>query len=74
MNDDTFNSQPPMLMTLKQAAKWVGLGPRTLYRFSKSGRAPMPIKLTPGSKSGCSRYRLADLEAWVEQGCKRWAE
>lgn len=72
MRNESQHQNQPMLLTLPAAAKMVGLGARTLYRFSQTGRAPRPIKLTPGSKSGCSRYRRVDLEKWVASGCRPW--
>ncbi len=62
----------PLLLTLHEAAMFVGLAPRTLLRYARSGKAPLPLKLTPGAKSGCSRFRRVDLETWVAEGCPTW--
>lgn len=32
----------------------------TIWRWTAAGRFPAPVKLSPG----CTRWRLADLEAW----------
>jgi len=58
----------PALLTAPQAAELLSVGQRTLARWSAEGRAPAPLKLTPGRR-GALRYRRADLEAWVSSGC-----
>ena len=55
----------PELLTTKQAAAFVGLGERTLWRHSHSGLAPAPLKI-----GGAARYRRADLVAWIAGGCE----
>lgn len=58
----------PGLMTVDEAAAWMNVGKRSLARWSAMGRAPKPLKITPGRR-GCVRYRRADLEGWIERGC-----
>ncbi|MDY0171078.1 MAG: helix-turn-helix domain-containing protein [Thermoguttaceae bacterium] len=58
----------PELLTLPQAAEYLNLGQRTLARWSSEGKAPAPLKLTPG-RCGALRYRRADLAAWIAAGC-----
>lgn len=60
----------PELLTTKQAANLTGVGERTLWRWSRCGIAPPPMKLGNG-KNGATRYRRADLMAWIENGCPR---
>ena len=55
----------PELLTLGQAAAMCSMGERTFWRHSHSGLAPRPVKI-----SGSSRYRRADLLAWIQSGCK----
>jgi predicted DNA-binding transcriptional regulator AlpA len=55
-----------ILLTLRQAAGLLGLGERTLWRHSRSGLAPGPVKI-----GGAVRYRRAELVAWIEAGCPR---
>jgi predicted DNA-binding transcriptional regulator AlpA len=38
----------PELLTLPQAAKYLGIGQRTLARWSAERKAPAALKLTPG--------------------------
>lgn len=58
----------PELLTAVQAAEYLGIGQRTLARWSTDGKAPAPLKLTPGRR-GALRYRRADLTEWILQGC-----
>ena len=52
------------LMTVKQASEFLTLGRTAFYALIKSGKIPRPIKLGP--KGGSSRWRRADLSAFVE--------
>lgn len=58
----------PELLTAVQAAEYLGIGTRTLCRWSAEGKAPKPLKLTP-HRCGALRYRRADLAAWIARGC-----
>lgn len=58
----------PELLTAPQAAELLSIGQRTIARWSAEGRAPSPLKLTPGRR-GALRYRRADLMAWIDAGC-----
>jgi len=58
------------LLTTKQVAKLLGIGERTLWRWSHSGRAPSPIKFG-GSRKAAVRYRRAELLDWIAAGCPR---
>ena len=51
-------------MTVKQASEFLTLGRTAFYALIKSGKIPRPIKLGP--RGGSSRWRRADLSAFVE--------
>ena len=53
------------LLTTKEVAKMVNAGERTVWRWSRSGIMPAPLKI--GGKA--VRFRRADITAWVEEGC-----
>jgi excisionase family DNA binding protein len=57
----------PELLTTTEAAKLCGIGSRTLWRWSHSGRAPRPVKLS----GRCVRYKRADVLKWIADGCPR---
>lgn len=46
-----------------EAARVLGLSPRTLEKHRSCGTGPAYLKV-----GGAVRYRLADLEAWAEAG------
>lgn len=52
----------PLTFTAARAAKYVGIGERTLYRLRDMGRFPAPVSV-PGTSA--KRYRRADLEKYV---------
>ena len=56
----------PELLTTKQAAKLCGIGERTLWRWSRSGIAPAPVKI-----GGAVRFRRDEYMTWIEAGCPR---
>lgn len=60
----------PELLTSKQAAELLAIGERSLWRWSRSGICPAPIKIGGGPRAAV-RYRRAELAAWVAAGCPR---
>jgi excisionase family DNA binding protein len=60
----TLESTLPPLLTTPQAAKLIGCGERTLWRWSRSGIAPAPVKI-----GGTIRYRRDELLEWIANGC-----
>ncbi len=58
----------PELLTTAEAAKLCGMGERSLYRHSRSGAAPSPVKI---GGSGTVRYRRAELLEWISAGCPK---
>lgn len=56
----------PELLTTAQAARLCGMGERTLWRHSRSGAAPAPVKI-----GGAVRYRRSELASWIAAGCPR---
>jgi excisionase family DNA binding protein len=57
----------PELLTTRQAAALVNCGERTLWRWSRSGVAPAPVKIG----GSAVRYRRDEYLAWIAQGCPR---
>ncbi len=49
-----------MHISVKQLAARYGVSPATLWRWTKSGELPQPVKLGPN----CTRWREADILAW----------
>jgi len=48
------------ILNEKEAAAWLRLSPRTCQRMRVCGGGPRFLRLR-----GSIRYRLADLEAWI---------
>ncbi|MFH1919893.1 MAG: helix-turn-helix domain-containing protein [Planctomycetota bacterium] len=64
--DKLENALPPLL-TSKQAADLIGCGQRTLWRWSRSGIAPPPVKIG----ASAVRYRRDEYLAWIGAECPR---
>jgi predicted DNA-binding transcriptional regulator AlpA len=60
----------PELLTTVEAAKLCGIGERTLWRWSRSGLAPRPVKIGFGRRAAV-RYRRSEYLDWIAGGCKR---
>ncbi len=58
----------PQLLDKKAAARFCGLGVRTLERYSATGIMPRPVRIGRGPRPSV-RWRRDDLEAWIADGC-----
>lgn len=54
------------LLTTRQAASLLSVGERTLWRWSRSGLAPAPLKVG----GSCVRFRRQDLINWIANDCQ----
>lgn len=61
---DGIETQSCRLVDLKAAAKMLSLFLRAVWRLRSVGRLPKPVTL-----SGSVRWRLSDIEQWIEWGC-----
>ena len=59
----------PELLTVAQACILLGVGRRTLDRWSRSGISPAPLKIGKGLRAAI-RYRRTDLMQWIADGCE----
>lgn len=67
-NDSSATSNiVPELLTAKQAAALVNCGERTLWRWSRSGVAPAPVRIG----GAAVRYRRDEYLDWIADGCPR---
>ena len=53
-----------MLLTVKEVAAMLSLEKRSVHRMNKLGQICPPIKV-----GGSVRWRLSDIEKWIELGC-----
>jgi len=54
----------PLLIKAPEVAKMVSISTRTLWRLVSTGRFPAPVHV-----GGSTRWRLSDVEQWIEDGC-----
>lgn len=59
------NTPAPALLDAKQSAILIGCSARHLTRLADVGKAPAPLKV-----GALTRWRRADLERWIADGCK----
>jgi excisionase family DNA binding protein len=52
-------------MDVKAVAELLGCSQRHIYRLANAGDMPAPVKI-----GALNRWRRADLEAWLDNGCK----
>jgi predicted DNA-binding transcriptional regulator AlpA len=65
-------TEPALLLSARQAAQLCGVSAATWHHMIAAGRAPAPVRLSPG----CVRWRRTELVAWIEAGCpdrRAWA-
>jgi prophage regulatory protein len=53
------------LMTVEDLAKLLRVSVRTVWRLRRNASVPRPVKI-----GGGVRWRISDVRAWIEQGCK----
>ncbi|HUU22880.1 MAG TPA: helix-turn-helix domain-containing protein [Phycisphaerae bacterium] len=54
----------PLLLTSRQVSELVGVAPRTLWRYARSGRMPPPRKI-----GALVRFSRTEIEEWIADGC-----
>jgi excisionase family DNA binding protein len=57
------DTPPRLYLRTPEAARYLGLSPRTLEKHRCSGTGPVFHKV-----GGAVRYLAADLDAWAERG------
>jgi prophage regulatory protein len=56
----------PALLDCKLVAALCGCSPRMVWRMRDTGDIPAPLRL-----GGLVRWRRADIERWISDGCPR---
>jgi len=54
------------LLTTNEVARLLGCGARSVWRWSRSGRMPAPVRI-----GNTVRYRRREIEDWIANGCPR---
>jgi len=53
-------------LTTEEAATWLRVTRQTLAAWERENKAPPCVRL--GGPTGPRRYRISDLETWIEAG------
>ncbi len=65
--DETHGNRGAVeLIDAARLASLLSVSARTLYRLKERGYLPEPIRL-----GGSVRWRLGDVEQWINDGCPR---
>lgn len=62
----TSNSMPPRYLRTPEAARFLGLSPRTMEKHRLHGTGPLYRKL-----GGRVVYEIGDLQKWANEGTRR---
>ena len=54
------------LLTTQQVAELLKAGQRSVWRWSRSGRMPPPVRI-----ANSVRFRRREIEEWIANGCPR---
>ena len=54
-----------LLVDARRAASMCGVSTATWWRWDAAGKVPRP----PRPSSGCTRWRVEDLQQWCSLGC-----
>lgn len=63
-NTKTCSTVGAALVDVGHVAKLLGCSERHVFRLSDAGKMPRPVRL-----GALVRWRRAELEAWVDDGC-----
>lgn len=58
------SSAAPILVTSDEAARIIGIAPKTLVNWRNRGKGPAYVRL--GEKHSPVMYRVRDLESWID--------
>jgi excisionase family DNA binding protein len=53
------------LLDVRAVAALLDCSPRHVYRLSDAGGMPPPVRI-----GGLVRWRIADVQAWIDGGCR----
>lgn len=56
-----MSNVPTALVPVKIVAKMLSASVATVWRYSKNGDFPAPLKIGPNA----TRWRVSDIEAWI---------
>jgi excisionase family DNA binding protein len=59
-----MNLETKTLLNADEVAAMLGISERTLWRLLSAGKVPEPVRF-----GRSTRWRLADVKDWIEEGC-----
>ena len=75
ITSDRMEASLPPLITTEQTAMLSNLGVRTVWRWSRSGLMPAPVKIGGTERRPAAvRFLRDEILAWISAGCPRCDE
>jgi prophage regulatory protein len=68
-NDPSSSGSTAIAVDAQRLAELLGLSLRTIRRLDSSGKLPRPLRI-----GGAVRWRLSEVNRWVDAGCPDRAE
>jgi excisionase family DNA binding protein len=62
--DDAQRRDWPLLLTVEDVSRLLGVSVRSVWRMVRTGQCPEPLRVR-----GSTRWRRGELEKWVAAGC-----
>jgi predicted DNA-binding transcriptional regulator AlpA len=57
-------NQSTLLIDVREVALQLGLSERSVWRFARTAKMPLPMKL-----GKARRWRAEEVRAWINEGC-----
>lgn len=54
------------ILRIQDVINYTGLARATIYRLSKQGNFPPPVKIIPGPTARASGWNADDVDAWIK--------
>ena len=64
MTNSTSNQTKQFLITANELSKLLAISERTLWRLVAGGEVLKPLRI-----GGSTRWKLTQVEQWIENGC-----
>jgi prophage regulatory protein len=55
------DAQPDRLVGIKEVQTLIGMGPSSIYAWTREGKFPQPVRLS----ARCTRWKMSQLQSWI---------
>lgn len=68
-DERTIQADEPLLLTVRDVARWLRISTRQVWRLLSGGKLPRPLRL-----GGAVRWQGEELRRWLSAGCPEVSE